>query len=224
MLRTVKWTLVTLILVIVALFLHYTLPSNDIVRIVGTDTRRIDFGENSIFWASPDVGTGAAVNRDVKFIEAVTPENRVRVYRNEDTGWGWPPYFKLNSFNLQAEASNLISSDENPKWVAIKHYGWRSEFFTIFPNAVSIRRVEGPDASIFPWLNIVILSVLAVLVLMVWRMLAQLRERVVDPLVEDVGDAFDRVDEHADRARARAGSTWGRFRAWLGSFRGPPRR
>jgi len=160
----------------------------------------------------------------VKFIEAVTPENRVRVYRNEDTGWGWPPYFKLNSFNLQAEASNLVSNAENPKWVAIKHYGWRSEFFTIFPNAVSIRAVEGPDARIFPWVNVVILATLAVLILMAWRMLAQFRERMVDPLIEDMGDALDRVDERTDQARDRARGLWGRLRAWAGTWRGKPRR
>ena len=35
---------------------------------------------------------------------------KVIVYRNEATGWVWPPYFKYDSSNLQAEATNLKSS------------------------------------------------------------------------------------------------------------------
>ncbi|MDN5789088.1 DUF1523 family protein, partial [Pseudorhodobacter sp.] len=51
--RYVKWTFITIFVVLIASFLHYTLPQHDIVRIVGTENRRIDFGENSFFWASP---------------------------------------------------------------------------------------------------------------------------------------------------------------------------
>lgn len=222
--RYVKWSLILIALLTVASFLHYTLPKHDVVRIVGTDTRRIDFGENSIFWAQPDVGTGAGVNRDVKFIEAVRPNGRVRVYRNEDTGWGWPPYFKLNSFNLQAQAADLISTAQAPRWVAVTHYGWRSEFFTIFPNAVSVRPVDGPDATIVPWVNIVILGTLALLLVMAWRMLAQFRERMIDPALNRVEDTWNEMDARAGAARGRARGVWGRFRAWLDTWRGKPRR
>mgnify|MGYP002622553134 CR=1 FL=1 len=140
--RYVKWTLITLLVLLVGSFLHYTLPQNDIVRIVNTENRRIDFGENAWFWASPDVGTAAGATRDVFFIQTVRANGRPMVYRNEDTGWGWPPYFKINSHNLQTRASNLTSTAANPTWVAIRHYGWRNEFLTIFPNAISLREVE----------------------------------------------------------------------------------
>jgi hypothetical protein len=215
--RYVKWTLILTILTLVLSTLHYTLPQTDIVRIVATDTRRIDFGENQFFWATPDVGTGAGTNRDVKFIEAVQPNGRVIVYRNEDTGWGWPPYFKLNSFNLQAEASNLISTGDAPKWVAVKHYGWRNEFFTIFPNAVSLRPVAGPDVSFIPWVNMVILTTLILLLVMAWKMIAQFRERVIDP-------ATDRVNETLDAVDARRRGIRSRIAAWLDSWRSKPRR
>ena len=131
-------------------FFHYTLPQHDIVRIVGTENRRIDFGENSFFWASPDVGTSAGTNRDVRFINAEFPNGKIIVYRNEDTGWGWPPYFKLDSSNLQAEAQALISNDKaNPTWVSITHYGWRNEFFTIYPNAITINaRSQAPMSAL----------------------------------------------------------------------------
>ncbi|MEE3316636.1 MAG: DUF1523 family protein, partial [Pseudomonadota bacterium] len=124
--RYVKWGLVISVLLLILGFFHYTLPQRDIVRIVNTEVRRVDFGANSIFWANSDTGAdGTTVNRDVRFIETIDPDGKPIVYRNEDTGWGWPPYFKLDSSNLQAEARDLVSTSEAPKWVAVRHYGWR---------------------------------------------------------------------------------------------------
>lgn len=222
--RTVKWTFLGLLALFVFAFFHYTLPQHDIGRIVGTENRRIDFGENSIFWASPDVGTAAGANRDVFFIQTIGKNGKPMVYRNEDTGWGWPPYFKLDSSNLQAEAQALVSTSAAPKWVSITHYGWRNEFFTIFPNAVAVKEVEGPDVRIFPWVNIIILTSILILLFVLWRMWAQFRERTIDPAIEDIEEAWDSVDERADQARARARGIWGRFRAWLDTWRGKPRR
>lgn len=222
--RWVIRSVVAILLLLVLSVLHYTLPQTDIVRIVGTDSKRIDFGENSFFWSGPDVGTAPGTTRDVFFIQTVQANGRPMVYRNEDTGWGWPPYFKLNSYNLQTIATSLISPPEAPKWVAVTHYGWRNEFFTIFPNAIRLREVPGPDTRIIPWASIVILIVLALLVLLVWRMLAQFRERMIDPMVDTVGDTIDELDARADAARGRARGKWARFTAWLGTWRSPPRR
>lgn len=223
--RYVKWTFWAIIASLIFGFLHYTLPQHDIVRIVGTENRRIDFGENSIFWASPDSGTAATGNRDVRFINAVRPNGKVIVYRNEDTGWGWPPYFKLDSSNLQTEAQALTSTEEAPKWVSMTHYGWRNEFFTIFPNAVAVRQVASPDVTIIPWVNIIILAVLALIALMIRRMWLQFRERTIDPALEDVSDSWDAMDARADAAREQARGFFARIGAWLGSWRKkPPRR
>jgi len=216
--RYVKWTFFTIIAVLLFSFFHYTLPQHDIVRVVGTENRRIDFGENSFFWASPDVGTAAGTNRDVRFINAEYPNGKIIVYRNEDTGWGWPPYFKLDSSNLQAEAQALISNDKaNPTWVAVTHYGWRNEFLTIYPNAITVTQVEGPDVRIIPWFNIFFFIVLAGILLLLWRMWAQFRERTIDPTLESIGDTIDEIDDRAD-------SLWARFKAWLATWRGKPRR
>lgn len=215
--RYVKWTFLSIIALLLFSFFHYTLPQTDIVRVVGTENRRIDFGENWFFWASPDVGTSAATNRDVFFIQTFYENDKPMVFRNEDTGWSWPPYFKLNSSNLQAQAQNLVSTKANPQWVAVTHYGWRNEFFTIFPNAVSLRPVAGPDVTFIPWINIVILTTLAGLLLLFWRMWAQFRERTIDPTLESIGDRFDEVD-------ARADGLWARLKAWLDSWKGKPRR
>jgi hypothetical protein len=216
--RYVKWTFFTIIAVLLFSFFHYTLPQHDIVRVVGTENRRIDFGENSFFWASPDVGTAAGTNRDVRFINAEYPNGKIIVYRNEDTGWGWPPYFKLDSSNLQAEAQALISNDKaNPTWVSVTHYGWRNEFLTIYPNAITVTQVEGPDVRIIPWFNIFFFIVLAGILLLLWRMWAQFRERTIDPTLESIGDTIDEIDDRAD-------SLWARFKAWLATWRGKPRR
>lgn len=222
--RYVKWTFLITLATLIFSFFHYTLPQHDIVRVVGTENRRIDFGSNSFFWAQPDAGTAVASNRDVFFIQTIMPNGKPMVYRNEDTGWGWPPYFKLDSSNTQAEAQALVSSAENPKWVMITHYGWRNEFFTIFPNAVALKVVDGPDVRIIPWASIVILSVLALLMVMLWRMWAQFRERTLDPALEDVSEAWDSVDERADQAREQARGVLGRFVRWLGTWRAKPRK
>lgn len=222
--RYVKWAFWVVIASVVFGFLHYTLPQHDIVRIVGTENRRIDFGENSIFWASPDSGTAATGNRDVRFINAVRANGKVIVYRNEDTGWGWPPYFKLDSSNLQTEAQALLSQAEAPKWVSVTHYGWRNEFFTIFPNAVAVKQVDSPDVTIIPWVNIIILSFFAFLLIMIRKMWLQFRERTIDPALDDVAETWDGIEDRADAARDQAVGFWGRFKAWLGTFKSRPRR
>lgn len=219
--RYVKWGLISLLILLIFGFFHYTLPQRDIVRIVNTDVRRIDFGENSIFWAAPDTGQDpTTANRDVRFIETFYQNDRPMVYRNEDTGWGWPPYFKLDSSNLQAEARDLVSAKESPQWVAITHYGWRNEFLSIFPNAVSVRPVAGPDVRLIPWANIVILTTLALFLFWLWRVWRRFKARRINPVLEDAAEVWDTIDDRTDAAKARAGGAWGRFSEWLGTWRG----
>ncbi len=196
----VKWTIWLLAGGILFVFFHYTLPQRDIVRIVNTEVRRVDFGDNALFWAGADSGSAGAANRDVRFIEAIRDDGRPIVYRNEDTGWGWPPYFKLDSSNLQARARDAISTREAPRWIAVAHYGWRNEWFSIFPNAIDVRQVAGPDVRLVPWANIVILGTLALLSLVLWRLARNFRRRRVDPLIADAGDA---MEERRSRWRRR---------------------
>nr|WP_184562729.1 DUF1523 family protein [Sulfitobacter undariae] len=187
-----RWAFWITVWVLVAGFFHYTLPQTDIVRITDTYEKRQDFGENSIFWAQADVGTdGTVLNRDVFFIQTRRVSGGVMVYRNEDTGWGWPPYFKFDTSNLQAEAGDLKSTEAAPRYVAIKHYGWRNEFLTIFPNAISVRAVDGPDASKgIPWLNIIILTLFFAVVYGVWVRWRRFRKARIDPTLEAIEDDF----------------------------------
>jgi hypothetical protein len=217
--RYIKWGFWTVLILFVTAFLHYTLPQHDIVRITGTYNRLTTVGENSIFYATPDVGTGESrTTRDIRFIEAERPNGKVIVYRNEDTGWIWPPYFKYDSSNLQAEASILKSDASAPVWVSVTHYGWRIAWLSIYPNAVKVRKVDGPDVSIFPWVNIVILSALAFILFMLRRMWLQFRERTIDPALDEMSDALIRADARADAARLNARTSWGRLKARVGAL------
>ncbi|WP_339108393.1 DUF1523 family protein [Thioclava sp. GXIMD4216] len=209
MMRYFKWGFFAVLALLVFAFFHYTLPQHDIVRIVGTENRRIDYGQHSIFWATPDKAAQAVGSRDVFFIQTQRPNGKPMVYRNEDTGWGWPPYFKLDSSNLQAVAQDLVSTKANPVWVSITHYGWRNEWISIYPNAVSINVVSGPDATIVPWANIVILTFLLIVLLFLRAMWRQFRRRSIDPVIEDMEEAWDGVEDRAE-------GLWGRVKRRLG--------
>lgn len=202
--RYVKWTFLAVIAIAIFLFFNYTLPDRDVVRIVETEVRRVDFGENSVFWAQPDVGAGSSGgSRDVRFINAVAENGAIRVYRNEDTGWGWPPYFKLDSSNLQTEAADLVSTSANPQWVVITHYGWRAEVFSAFPNAVAVRAVDTPNVRLIPYFNIALIIVLFGGVFWLWRVWDRFRQARIEPLVDNIAIAIDNADERADNFRDR---------------------
>jgi hypothetical protein len=180
--RYVKWTVIFILVAGFGTFLHYNLPQRDIVQIVGTDTKRIDDGA--------DPTTGAPLTRDVRFINARTDGGATRVYRNEDTRFGWPPYFKYDSGDITAEAQNLAGTGT---WVAATHYGWRIRFLDMFPNVVKIRVVDGPDDTRFPWFNTIFLIALGLIILMIWRWWNRFHERRIEPVLEDIGDGVNIV-------------------------------
>ena len=216
----IKWGVRIVLVLIVLGFFHYTLPQRDIVRIVGVRQEPMSLGwENRIFYARSDAGMAESDTRTIKLIDAFTADGAARVYRNEDTGWGWPPYFKLDSQNVQAIAQDQTSTEAAPKWVAITHYGWRSELITIFPNAVSIIPVDDENVRLIPWVNIILLTFLAFGVFMIRKMWLQFRERMVDPALADVSETFDAVGARAEAAKKEARGFFGRLGAWLGTWR-----
>ena len=210
----IKWVFWITFWVLVASFFHYTLPQHDVARVSDTYEKRIDFGENSIFWAAADVGNAATTaNRDVFFIQTRLTNDQVMVYRNEDTGWGWPPYFKFDTSNLQAEASDLKSSADAPQWVVIKHYGWRNEFLSIFPNAISVKVVDGPNASKgWPILNTLILNLFAAVSYFIFVRWRRFRMARIDPTLEEIQDNWEAAGDMGEVGH-------GRLKGWLNSWR-----
>lgn len=219
--KKLKWGLRILVLLMVGLFLHYTLPHHDIVRVTNTYNRFTTVGpSNSWAYSSPDSGTAEnAATRDIRFIEAAFPDGSVIVYRNEDTGWVWPPYFKYDSSNLQAEAGNLKSLAADPVWVSMTYYGWRFPILSIYPNAVAVKEVAGPDVRIIPYVPILVLLALAFIIFMLRRMWQQFVERTVEPALAEVEETWDGVEARAGEAKGKAKGVFGRFGAWLNTWR-----
>jgi len=214
--KWIKRIFVGLIIIVFAALLHYFLPSRDIVQIVGTDVKRMDIG-NSPWWDKPDAGTQKQSTRDVRFINAVWPDGKARVYRNEDTNWSFPPYFKFDSGDLSARAQSLANKNGGEVWVAVSHYGWRVKLLSMFPNAYKIRQVSGPDVRLVPWFNIAFLSLLAFIFISIWQMWRNFKRKRIDPIAEKIED----VAESAEAGlKQKTGVVRGVFRRWFGTTKG----
>lgn len=212
--RYIGWILLVSFFVVVGAGLHYTLPQRDIVRIVGTEVERQELGDwTRMFWSRPDTQSDGLFDRDVQFIQTVRANGRPMVYRNEDTGWSWPPYFKFDTTNLYTEAADAVSSKDDPEWYVMTHYGWRNEFWTVFPNAVSLRAVDGPEASKgIPWINIIILTLLVAFFYAIWVRWRRFRRARIDPTLEQWQDNLEAAGDAVQKRR-------GRIRRWLDTWR-----
>jgi len=152
----IKWISLSIIAVLIIGFLHYNLMRTDVVYITGTDTTRMDKNKKD---ASPKKSSGTiSITRDVRYINTITRKDKIKVFRNEDTGWGWPPYFKFDSADITAEAHSAASKNPKP-WVLVKYYGWRIHMLSMFPNIISMKVVD-KDYNHFPLFNIVVLSLI----------------------------------------------------------------
>ncbi len=174
-LKYVKIVVAVLLVIAVGLFLHRNLPRTAVVQINGTDIKRMDkSGEKAGADSKGAQGQTAVQTTDVRFINTVSRSGKVMVFRNEDTGWGWPPYFKFNSADVTALAQSFANAEEKP-WVRVRYYGWRIRMFSMFPNAVSLKAVD-KDYTHIPVFNIVVLSGLVILALFLKRKYKQLVE------------------------------------------------
>lgn len=218
MLRIVKAAVIALPLATVGTLLHYALPQTDIVRVSSTEVVRMDFTALSRhFYASADSAMTAGATRDIRLINAARPNGRVIVYRNEDTSFGWPFYFKLDSSNLQAEAADSVSAKgEKAEYVAITHYGWRIPPLSIYPNAVSLKPVSGPDAKTVPVFNLVFFTLLGAALFGLWTAWRRFRRARIDPTLARMGESIDAARDGLDNQGRGA-------RAWLDTWKGKPR-
>ncbi|MFZ3582993.1 DUF1523 family protein [Loktanella sp. DJP18] len=224
--RTLGFLFRLLPILLLGLLLHYVLPQHDVVRITSTEVIRTDFSAyNRIFYAQADTGNANQPTRDLRLINTQKQKtfllgfikrdaSEVMVYRNEDTGWIWPPYFKFDSSDLQAEAAASARTDG---WYSLTHYGWRIRWASIYPNAVAIKPVVGPNATIIPWFNIVFFIFLIFAIGTVRAMWFQFRERMIDPAMDAAGDRMDIAEARMDARRSR-------MRLWFDSWKPKDRR
>lgn len=144
------YALIGVIVIAIGAALHYALPQVDVVRLIGTDVKRVDTQESST-----DNESGNSVSTtDVYFVLTETEQGEPRNYRNEDA----IIYGKFDSSNLHTRARSIAQDEDN--LVAVRHYGWRLPIFSMFPNAVKVWQVE-PGYRHLPIFNIVFLTLLA---------------------------------------------------------------
>ena len=125
-----------------AAVVNCSMPSYDVTKVTGVEVKRVD----------KDGPT-----RDVYFINTQHPDGKVMVYRNEDTRWGFPFYFKFGSANLQAQVQAFGNED---KTVQIKYYGWRLTIFDEFRNALSVKEITEADSPSHPIFSYILYIVL----------------------------------------------------------------
>ncbi|MEM8698572.1 MAG: DUF1523 family protein, partial [Pseudomonadota bacterium] len=151
----------------------------------GTEVVRIDVERED----------GSIGTIDQQRINARRPDGSPSVFRNNDTNWDWPPYLKFDSADLQAEADSSIRSSGDPVWMVVRHYGWRIPYFSLFPNAISMRPAAGPDERLIPWLNIVLVSGLVLGFLVLRRIVLMMFGRHVQPWIDEVDQEIEETTE-----------------------------
>ncbi len=131
--------------------LDYFLPHHAVLRIVGTEIKRVGVDQPA------SKGKPQGQTRDVYYVYAEDIETqKPRVFRNEDTGWGFPWYFKFDSADVQATAQSIAGERGTALFT---YYGWRIQIFSLMPNVVDITRAK-PGTSVFPWFNVAFFTVL----------------------------------------------------------------
>ncbi|PHN20293.1 DUF1523 family protein [Pseudomonas sp. ICMP 460] len=141
-----------------ALGLFYILPQHEVVLITGGEVKRVD-QDGVINAENPADGP----TRDVYFINTEHPDSKeVMVYRNEDTGWSFPWYFKFDSADIQAKAQGYSRNAE--QLALVRYYGWRIKILSVFPNITDIEATNSREEP-FPWFNTLFLGVIALVVI-----------------------------------------------------------
>lgn len=145
--RNVVLFILTAIFLVLMLLVSYCMPHYSVAVISGVEVKRMN--ENETYPTNKEVKTLA---RDVYFVQTYDPKNQksVTVYRNEDTRFGFPFYFKFNSADISALAQSLVNQQ-----VEVQYYGWRINLFNMFPNVIFLKPLkENAEMSkpVFSWI------------------------------------------------------------------------
>ncbi|MGF1511076.1 MAG: DUF1523 family protein [Myxococcota bacterium] len=164
--RVFRWLSVgigILLALLIILLLAYVLPATEKVRITGTEVKRMDIE-----------GASGSQTRDVRYIVTQSLEDgETIVYRNEDTRWGFPFYFKFNSGDLMGRAVNF-QGEQGEAVVLVTSYGWRVNVMDMYPNVLSIE-LKPKNYTHVPVFNIVVIALLMGLLLYLYFQLRRLR-------------------------------------------------
>lgn len=169
--RVAMMVLVLLLLAVCSGFLAYVLPRHQVVHINGHEVKRVDQQGRVVDAQNPASG----VTRDVFFIYTTdVGQQEVYVFRNEDTGFGFPWYLKFDSAEVQGRSQLLARGDA--QLALVTYYGWRIPMFGLFPNAVNVEAWEATTAP-FPVFNTIFLGLLALVALLVWWKARKTRQK-----------------------------------------------
>ncbi|MGL2628846.1 DUF1523 family protein [Helicobacter pylori] len=145
--RNVVLFILTAIFLALMLLVSYCMPHYSVAVISGVEVKRMNENENT-----PNNKEVKTLARDVYFVQTYDPKDKksVTVYRNEDTRFGFPFYFKFNSADISALAQSLVNQQ-----VEVQYYGWRINLFNMFPNVIFLKPLkEGDEMSkpVFSWI------------------------------------------------------------------------
>ena len=134
--------------------INYAFPHYDEAIVTGGEVRRMDKDD-----FSDNRNQSDDLTRNTYFI--YTRElngTKVMPYRNEDTGWGLPLYFKFDSADVQAAAQSLVGEGR----AQIKYYGWRIAVLDMFRNAVSVKKLKEGETRANPVFSYIFYALTAV--------------------------------------------------------------
>lgn len=155
--RKFLMVLASLALLGIAGLLAWVLPQHRVVYVQGTEVRRGDGRTLQAEGVPPRVEPG----QDVYYLHTTNLDRtEVHVFRNEDTGFGFPWYFKMDSAEVQGRAQLLARKQD--QMALVTYYGWRIPVLQLFPNAVDIEAWDRPDEPL-PVFNLTFLALLALL-------------------------------------------------------------
>lgn len=143
-LKKLTFILVFLFHFILICIVNYAMPSYKALYLIGAEVKRVD--QNGLISKE---NIASKMTKDVYYIYAKSPikDDKVMVFRNEDTRWGFPFYFKFNSADIQAKSAAF---GEQKSLVEVKYYGWRIQVLNKFQNLISIKKIENQNALSLP--------------------------------------------------------------------------
>ncbi|WP_033622142.1 DUF1523 family protein [Helicobacter pylori] len=152
--RNVVLFILTAIFLALMLLVSYCMPHYSMAVISGVEVKRMNENENM-----PNNKEVKTLARDVYFVQTYDPKDKksVTVYRNEDTRFSFPFYFKFNSADISALAQSLVNQQ-----VEVQYYGWRINLFNMFPNVIFLKPLKENDEMskpVFSWILYALLLV-----------------------------------------------------------------